>query len=111
MGPRGLGAGPTCIFLFFFFILPSQECQTLGEGLFFYLAYSFGSCQITRFAKKNLANSWRCWPLFSLPILIWELTKTMFWGTKYGILLEMLNLPQQEYSNWYEENHNKHVNQ
>ena len=34
-----------------FFILPSQKCQTLGDGLFFYLAYNFGSWQITRFAK------------------------------------------------------------
>jgi hypothetical protein len=42
------------------FILPTQKYQTLGKILFFYLVYSFGSCQITRVAKLNLANSWRC---------------------------------------------------
>ena len=28
-----------------FFILPSKKCQTLGDGLFFYLAYSFTKSQ------------------------------------------------------------------
>ena len=34
-----------------FFILPSPKQQIIEEELFFYLANSFGSWQITRFAK------------------------------------------------------------
>jgi hypothetical protein len=33
------------------FFLPSQKYQTLGEEVFFYLAYNFRSWQITRFTK------------------------------------------------------------
>jgi hypothetical protein len=35
-------------------------CQIVGDELFCYLAYLLGSWQSTRFAKENLANSWRC---------------------------------------------------
>ena len=42
------------------FNFTKPKWQTLGDGLLFDLAYILASCQITRFAKLILANSWRC---------------------------------------------------
>ena len=47
-------SGPT----FFNFVKP--KWQTIGDTIFFHLPYVLGTCQITRFAKSILTNSWRC---------------------------------------------------
>ena len=41
------------------FCFTKPKWQTLGDSLLFNLAYILASCQITRFDKLILTNSWR----------------------------------------------------
>jgi hypothetical protein len=49
----------------YFLNFTKSKWQTIGEPILFHMAYILGSCQITRFPKWILANSWRCSPISS----------------------------------------------
>jgi len=44
----------------YFWEMPSQKCQTLGDGLIFPLAKRLGTWQIPTNGKFQLHNCWRC---------------------------------------------------